>query len=233
MRRPFPTERLLSPLALLAATLLGACASDPAAVSPPYHVVAPPEPVGLARPVNGAIFQAGQVAHPLFGAQRRPLKVGDAIKVSIDEKLSAGRQLATDTERSNEVASKGPGSTGNSLFQKLLNLNATAAGSDSFKGKGSTENNSQFSGQITAAVINVLPNGHLVVAGERSILLNGGSGLLRFSGIVDPQDVQVGNRVASGDIINARFELGGAGDVQDTASRSWLQRLLTRQLTVW
>ena len=82
-------------------------------------------------------------------------------------------------------------------------------------------------------MINVLPNGHLVVAGERSVAMNGGTSTLRFSGIVNPRDIRAGNVVASADAVNARVELVGQGDVSEAATRNWLQRVLTSSMTVW
>jgi flagellar L-ring protein precursor FlgH len=86
---------------------------------------------------------------------------------------------------------------------------------------------------LEATVINVLPNGNLVVAGERTIAMNGGMSGLRFSGIVNPRDIQAGNIVASSDAANPRLEIVGRGDVSDAASRSWIQRVLADSLSFW
>ena len=82
-------------------------------------------------------------------------------------------------------------------------------------------------------MINVLSNGNLVVAGERSMSFNGTLNTLRFSGVVNPLDIKAGGIVASGDVVDAKTELTGAGGTADTASRSWLQKLLTDGLSVW
>ncbi len=89
------------------------------------------------------------------------------------------------------MSTKGPGvkGVGSGIIRSLLNLDASASGSDSYKGNGKTTDVSSFTGQLTATVINVLPNGNLVVAGERSVALNGGVRTLRFSGVVDPKDL--------------------------------------------
>ena len=42
-----------------------------------------------------------------------------------------------------------------------------------------------------------------------------------------------GGIVASGDVVDAKTELVGAGGTADTAQRSWLQKLLTDGLAVW
>jgi flagellar L-ring protein precursor FlgH len=171
----------------------------------------------------------------LFSGERRPRQIGDRLKVDISENLRASQKLATDTSRDNKVAVKGPGTTEQTggFFNALLNLDASASGSDAYKGAGQTENSSSFTAQLAASVINVLPNGHLVVAGERSMAFNGGVNTLRFSGVVDPQDIKPGNVVSSSDVVNARLEMAGRGDVSEAASRNWLQRVLTQSLSVW
>ena len=183
---------------------------------------------------TGSIYQASQGGGNLFSNNRRPRAVGDTFKVEIAEKLTASRKLNTETSRENSVASKGPGSksTGG-LLKKLLNLDASASGSDKFKGAGQADNDTSFNGQLAVSVVNVLPNGHLVVAGERLVALNGGNSILRFAGIVNPVDVQVGNIVSSADVVNARIELAGEGDVAESSSKTWLQRVLTDKMLVW
>lgn len=219
---------------VLSVLLLAACSATPV-VQAPLNVTPPTPPIHVERLHNGAIYQAGQGSASLFSTARRPRAIGDVIKVDIAEKLAASRKLTTDTSRENSVAVKGPGKSesGSKLVDFFGNLNASASGSDAFKGAGTTDNTSSFTGQMAASVINVLPNGHLVVAGERRIALNGGLSALRFSGVVDPQDLKAGNVIASSDVVNARFELAGEGDVSDAASRNWLQRVLTNQLSVW
>ena len=102
-----------------------------------------------------------------------------------------------------------------------------------FKGDGNTEQSNKFTGQIAVQVINVLPNGHLVIAGERAVAFNRGVTRMRFSGVVSPSDIRAGNLVASSDVVNARLETAGEGDISEAASRSWLQGVLTKTLTVW
>lgn len=220
------------------AALLSACG----ALTPSQSIVqaplsAPPNvPPGYVERINnGAIFQAGMATGSLFTTDRRPRNVGDTLKIDISETLTANSTLDTKTSRENEIASVGPGGSGSgsSFIDRIMNMNAKASGSDSFKGSGATSNSSKFEAQLAASVINVLPNGNLVVAGERSILLNGSMSTLRFSGVVNPRDIKSNNIVASSDVVDARFEVGGKGDVPESVSRTWLQRFLTNTMSVW
>ena len=186
------------------------------------------------RPLTGAIYHPGMNSATLFSNERRPQAIGDKLKVDISESLKASQKVSTDTSRDNKVAVKGPGgSKAGGVLGAIVNADANASGSDAYKGDGSTEASTSFDAKMTVSVINVLPNGHLLVAGQRSVGLNGSVNTLRFSGVVDPRDLRAGNIVASRDVADARLESVGAGDVSEAASRNWIQRVLTRSMTVW
>ena len=220
----------------LAVLVLAGCSSPPPFIASPMSAVPNEPPPYIERVPTGAIFQAGMSSGSLFSGERKPRSIGDTLKVDISEKLTASNKVDTTTSRENKMASKGPG-TGSpgkgNLIDKLVNMNATASGSDAYKGTGSTDNALSLAAQLTVSVVNVLPNGHLIVAGERSMALNGGTSTLRFAGTVNPRDIKAGNIVASNDVLNARYEVDGQGDVSDAGSRSWLQRFLTKSMTVW
>lgn len=231
-----PGLALARPSCLLGlAFVLAGCGSTPPATVPgPMAVTAPQAPLFLERPSNGAIYQPGMNPGSLFSAERRPSAVGDTLKIDIDESLKASQKQTTDTSRDNKLATKGPGGRSRiSAVEKLLNVDATASGSDSFKGSGNTETDNSFTTQMAVSVINVLPNGNLLVAGERNVGLNRGVNTIRFSGIVNPRDIRPGNVVQSRDVVNASLESVAQGDVSEASSRSWLQRVLARTLSIW
>jgi flagellar L-ring protein precursor FlgH len=222
--------------AILCASVLSACSGLPDTGIVQGPLGAPPiaRPANIERVNSGAIFQPGMASISLFSADRKPRYVGDTLKIDISETLSATSKVNTDTSRDSKLASKGPGAkAGLGIISSIMNLDATASGSSSFKGDGATENTSKFTGQLAASVVNVMPNGNLVVAGDRTISLNGGVNVLRFSGIVNPKDIRAGNIVASADTVNARLEVVGRGEVSDASSRSWIQRVLADSLSFW
>lgn len=229
--------RALGACAVLPLVCMVGCASQPESlVQGPLYVPPVPTPSYVERANTGSLFQPTTTAAFLFTGQQLPRRVGDTLKVDISEAISASSKLTAETSRDNKLAVKGPGngsSVAGGALKGLLDLDATASGSDAFKGKGSTENISSFNGKMAVSVVNVLGNGHLVVAGQRSIAFNRGTTTLRFSGVVNPNDIRSGNVVASSDVVNANLEAVGEGEVSDTASRSWLQRVLTKSLAVW
>jgi flagellar L-ring protein precursor FlgH len=231
-----PFRRLAAPSVLAVAGVLAGCAGPTPLVQGPVSVRPVPPPSYAERTPTGGIYRANLGNVSLFSDQRKPQAIGDTIKIDISENLNASSTVNSVNSRENAVASKGPGLDSNSLgslLKGLANMNATASGSDSFTGKGNSQNTSTFTARLSAYVVNVLSNGNLVVAGERSMAFNGGVNTLRFSGVVNPLDIKAGGIVASGDVVDAKTELTGSGGTADTASRTWLQKLLTDGLSVW
>ena len=228
-----PTKHRAVCAAASALLLSAGCASQPPSVVPGPLYVAP-----LERPANVERIPTGSLFHPqtgsLFTGRRKPNAIGEVLKVDISERLTASSSVNADIGRQTSLSSKGPGTSNpGAFFGDLLNQDLSASGSSSFKGKGSTDNDSNFNGQIATSVINVLANGNLVVAGERTISLNGNASTLRFAGVVDPRDIKDGNVIKSSDVVNARMEVVGQGDLAEGTSRNWLQRMFNNSLSIW
>src|SRR5436190_666050 len=188
-----------------------------------------PEPVAAPVVSNGAIFQSAQY-RPLFEDHRARL-VGDTITVQIVEKVSASQKSTSSIDKSGKVSAAVtalPGISSNSFGR----ASAAGSSSNSFEGKGSTENTNDFSGTITATVTGVLPNGHLLIAGEKQIGVNHNVDVLRFSGQVDPRAIQPGNSVASAQIANVRIEHCGRGAQADAQGIGWLARFFLNVLPI-
>jgi flagellar L-ring protein FlgH len=220
---------------LTTAALLSACKSSPPLVAGPTSV-RPPYPIAaLENRTQGSLFQQSSFTGIY---QDAPLahKIGDKVKIEIAENSSGSNKSSTKLARSNSIATKGPGTTNesmNSLLKGLLNLNAEASGKDDYSGDGKTENSSALKGKLAATVINVLPNGNLMVAGERSLAFNGTLNTLRFSGVINPKDLKPDNRIASEDVMDARLEQIGSGLVADSNGKTWIQKMLTDSLLIW
>ena len=217
-------------LTLLAAALaLAGCSTlnprPQVDIAGPTYVT--PQPVAAPVVNNGAIFQATQY-RPLFEDHRARL-VGDTITVQIVEKVSASQKSTSSINKSGSVDA---GLTALPLLKAtaLTRASATGSSANDFQGKGSTENTNDFSGTITAVVTEVLPNGHLVIAGEKQIGVNQNVDVLRFSGQVDPRSIQPGNTVASAQIANVRVEHRGRGAQADAQGIGWIGRFFLNVL---
>ncbi|MDH5594565.1 MAG: flagellar basal body L-ring protein FlgH, partial [Gammaproteobacteria bacterium] len=81
-----------------------------------------------------------------------------------------------------------------------------------------------LTGNISVTVVEVLPNGNLVIRGEKIISLNQGDEYVRVAGIVRAQDVTSKNTVLSTQIADAHISYGGNGMVADSNKLGWLAR---------
>jgi len=215
---------LLSSAAVLALGLsLGGCAtlrnSPEVAVAPsgPVHYRAEP----AAPAATGSLFNP--VAYrPAFEDPRARLP-GDTLTIEIKERVEAKQNSSSTLNRTNEVSS----SVTAAPFMKapqLAKLGAKAKSTNDFSGKGETGSNNTFDSDITATVMEVLPNGHLLVAGEKQIGVNENVDVLRFSGTVDPRSLQPGSVVASTQVANARLQSRGRGAQSEAQAMGWLSR---------
>ena len=174
-----------------------------------------------AGPATGGLFQKTSY-RPAFEDARARV-VGDNITIQIIEKVTASQVSKSTANRTTS------GSASVSAFPlisppDIANLNAGTKSASDFSGKGGTESANTFYGTITATVIDVLPNGHLVVAGDKQIGINQNVDVMRFSGTVDPRLIQPGNLVNSTQVANARMESKGRGAQAEAQTVGWLTR---------
>lgn len=179
------------------------CASTPDTITYQPPPVRPVSQAAPPLPANGAIFQSAGY-QPLF-EDRRARKVGDVVTIAISERTSAGKSAATSASKSGSVDAAVPALFG--LPASTLAKASVAAGSESsYADKGSASSSNTFSGTITTTVVDVQPNGNLVVSGEKQIALDKGVEFVRFSGVVNPDTIVAGNVVSSTQVADARVE---------------------------
>jgi flagellar L-ring protein precursor FlgH len=188
----------------------------------------PPAPPPAAVPTTGAIFNAATY-RPLFEDHRARL-VGDTLTVQIVEKINASAKSTSSVDKGGSIDAGVTAVPGVKNIGTRTSLAATSA--NTFEGKGSTESSNDFSGTITVVVREVLPNGHLVIAGEKQIGVNNSVDLLRFAGQLDPRAIQPGNTVSSTQIANVRVEHRGRGAQADAQVMGWLARVFLSVLPI-
>jgi len=211
----------LEKVCLLSTAILAGCVTT----TPPTAVHQPMTARPMARnevaPNHGAIYQAA-FARPLF-EDRRARLVGDTIIINIVEKTAAAKKSNTSAERSQEMEVSVP-----TLFKvpgkSFQGLNAEASHDNKFSGKGESAANNTFTGTITCTVIEVLPNGNLLVSGEKLVAINQGEEFIRFSGVVNPANVTTSNTVTSTQVADARIEYKANGFIDSAQTMGWLSR---------
>ena len=206
---------------------LAACVTTtpPTAVHQPMTIR--PEAHSPAAGGNGSIYSMSN-ARPLF-EDRRARFVGDIITINIAEKVQASKKSGTTAERSHAVDAAVPTLVG-TPFKGVSNLDVAASDSNKFSGKGENSSTADFTSTITTTVIEVLPNGNLLVSGEKQIAVNQGNEFIRFSGVVNPVNVTGSNTVQSTQVADARIEYRANGYIDETERMGWLQRFFMTAL---
>ena len=70
----------------------------------------------------------------------------------------------------------------------------------------------------------MLPNGTMLVQGQKRVTLNRGDEFIQIQGIIRPTDIDANNRIASTRVADARIAYTGKGDVARAARQGWLSR---------
>lgn len=177
----------------------------------------------LPPPTQGAIYNSS-ASFALF-EDPKARAPGDLLTVLLVEKTQARKNAATSTSKESSAEIGNP-----TLFGRPLSLGGTGiggfgiGGSRDFEGKGDSSQSNQLSGSVTVTVLERLPNGNLIVSGEKNLALNQGSERVRLSGIVRPVDVRPDNTIPSDRVADARIEYVGRGALADANSQGWLVR---------
>ncbi len=208
-------------LLLMAALPLAGCVTTtpPTAVHQP--MTARPEPRAAIAPSSGAIFSVAS-ARPLF-EDRRARFVGDTLVINIQEKVQASKKSENKTTRSSDVDVSVPTIVG-LPFKGAQGTTLAASGTNNFNGKGENTSSNDFTGTLTVTVIEVYPNGNLLVSGEKQIGLKEGEEFVRFSGVVNPNTITAANAVTSTQVADARIEYKANGFIDSAQVMGWLGR---------
>ncbi|WP_164146396.1 flagellar basal body L-ring protein FlgH [Stenotrophomonas maltophilia] len=217
-------------LACAVAALLGGCVI--AGDVRPYPALAPIQPImpPQAEPTAGAIYAAGPTLQ--LYSDRRARDVGDLLTITLLENTTAQTSANTATNKESNLSLGTPSILGApvTLGGKDI-LSATAKGARDFTGKGNSAQSNRLQGNVTVTVVQRLPNGNLVVQGQKNLRLNQGDELVQVQGIVRPGDISADNTVPSSRVAEARIVYGGRGPVAQSNAMGWLSRFFNSGLT--
>jgi flagellar L-ring protein precursor FlgH len=165
-----------------------------------------------------------------FFTDARALRAGDILTVEI--KINDRARFRNESERDR----KGSRSTGLGANLEWFGIgtagraSAEADGESKYKGAGATARSEELRLQVAAVVMDVLPNGNLVISGSQEVLLNAELRVLTITGIVRPSDIGAANTVSYERIAEARISYGGRGRLSEVQQPSWGQQLVDHVL---
>lgn len=205
-----------------ASMVLGGCAVPRVDPQPPVALPQPhiEQPV---RQVNGAIYQTSQGVRLYEDSRAR--RVGDVVTVVFEEETAASKDANANMNRSSDTSLGVPVLGGRELSVGGYPLSASASADRSFQGGGQTDQSNLLSGTLTAQVIQVQPNGNMVLQGQKKLTLNRGDEYVTVTGVIRGEDIEPNNIVSSTRIANAQISYTGTGALADASQMGWLQRI--------
>ena len=166
-----------------------------------------------------------------LGTDAKAVRVHDVVSIVVTESLAA----STDGQVKNSRASNANSGL-TSLFGALKASNALQnligmSASSGLTAQGQSTTNSSLATTFGAEVVDVLPNGMLVVQATRQLTFSQQTQLIKLRGLVRPEDVSSQNQVLSTAMTDLELEVTGKGIVNDSTYRQnplvrFLERLL-------
>ncbi len=143
-----------------------------------------------------------------YYADNKARDVGDILTIIISESATTSATRNSSNSKSANVSMQ----AGVGVFDFLNSLfPASAGGSDSFKADGSTSSSNRASGRVSVTVVEVEPNGNMIIEGTQSIWQNKNEHKITLRGVVRRDDVTYANTVSSAQVADATIRFDGKG----------------------
>jgi flagellar L-ring protein precursor FlgH len=198
-------------------------------------VVKAPEPVRLNIPepkvTDGSLWQEDAGPQGMI-ADHTAHRKGDLLTINIVEDITAKRDNSLSTSRDQAVDAKIDQVVYPSWLKPTTGPNigelpaVTGSSTRSYKGGGNLANTGSVRATLTAQVTQLLPNGNMIIMGQKEVIVAGDSQIVTLTGIVRPEDVAAGNIIYSNQIAEARINITGSGPLNDAQRRTLVGRVL-------
>jgi flagellar L-ring protein precursor FlgH len=157
---------------------------------------------------------------------------GDQLTVIIEEitgvENSEEREMSKESSasKSMDVDSSATGDYGGPVGAAAFNFNSDS--DRAFEGDASFTSQREVTTRMGATVKDVLPNGNLVIMGEKHIVVAGDERIMKISGVVRPYDITPGNTVSSRNIAQFRITYDGSGQEQSFVRQGIFGRVMNK-----
>ncbi|KLV06043.1 flagellar L-ring protein FlgH [Photobacterium aquae] len=195
---------------------------DPEAGDPAWSSIRPQEKPAHYATSTGSLFSMSH-AQDLYD-DTKPRGLGDIVTIMLEEQTQAKKSASSDLDKSTDLSMDPLMLGGQKLNIGSHDISYGVSNANKVEGSSSADQSNSIKGSVTVEVVDVLPNGNLVVRGEKWLLLNTGEEYIRLSGTIRPDDISQENTVLSTRVANARIQYSGTGDRQDVQDQGWLSK---------
>lgn len=203
-------------------SLIACNAHNPVKPGDPAYAPVMSLPSATPKPQAGSLFLAGN-GMELFN-DRKANRVGDVITIVLDERTVSQKTNNVSVKKESDASFNAGPVLGTTPSYGNMSLDTDIQQDRDFTGEADADQSNSLQGNITVTVSDIMPNGNLVVRGEKWMMLNRGDEYIRISGILRPEDVTPENTVPSNRLANARISYSGTGELADSNQMGWLSK---------
>lgn len=162
---------------------------------------------------------------PLF-AGVRAMGIGDVVSIIVDERLASNDTMSYNSEKTSQTQDNFTNLLENWL--KIYKLDSP----DRYGGHNTVENSANsarginFSGVITAQVVQLLSNGNMLVQGKKTLVNNNERVDLIVTGVVDPRWIDALGQISSTRVSNLQFAVSGRGSISRGQNEGIINRFI-------
>ncbi len=149
--------------------------------------------------------------------------IGDILTIKVTEDSKVDNKAKRDLQKGTDKSMVFDGKVGN--FTDLGEFGMSATSDNQLKSKADYKDERSFEDSITVTVVDVQPNGNLVVMGTRNRNIGGDVQIIEISGIVRPSDIAFDNTVKSEQVADFRIVSKNGGVSEPYTRPGWLGRI--------
>ncbi len=170
-----------------------------------------------------------EVSKPI-ASDKRAVHVGDIVTILVQENSTATKDNSTKTSKQSSVDSALSTFLYSPAASGLLTQGGTMpalkfSGKSDFSGGGSINNSQRIVASVAVRVVDVLPNGNMIIEGTRESAFSGEQQTIILRGTVRPDDVMSNNTVFSYNVADATIKFVSKGTITDSQRKGWFHRL--------
>lgn len=207
---------------MIPSALIACNAHNPVKPGDPAYAPVMSLPTTHPKSQAGSLFFAGN-GMELF-TDRKANRVGDVITIVLNERTVSQKTNNISVKKESDASFNAGPILGTTPSYSNMSLDTDVQQDRDFTGEADADQSNSLQGNITVTVSDIMPNGNLVVRGEKWMMLNRGDEYIRISGILRPEDVTPENTVPSNRLANARISYSGTGELADSNQMGWLSK---------
>ena len=148
----------------------------------------------------------------------------------MSERTASSKTADTDITKEESIQFNDGIVFGKNVSKDDFDISADVTQDREFESEAESQQSNSLTGKITVTVTEVLPNGLLVLRGEKWMRLNQGDEYIRLTGLAREEDIEADNSILSTKLADARISYSGTGALANSNRQGWASRFFNSLL---